>query len=157
MKKNDYGFPDINEVQLGDDDTQSVSEVLNIDEVELNIDLQEVLNLDEQQNLNNDYLFVREKIIHSIQKGELILDNILKMAQMMESGKDYKVASQVLQMIFEGSKSLMEFHKQSLSLKKEMKWLPENEKTKENENKSNQTLPELLAEIKEAKKVNNIK
>ena len=112
MKKDkDIVFPDIDEVMLGqDDDLRPIDEMLNIDEVEIKIDLQKVENLGNQSNLDKDYFFVREKLIHSLQKGEWILDNILKMAQMMESGKDYKVASQILQTMFEGSKALMYLH-----------------------------------------------
>ena len=97
MSKIESIFPDINNVEMGDDELKPVGEFLDIDEVELKIELEEVVDTGNRSNLDKDFTFIRTKLIHSIQKGEVILDNILKMAQMMEaSSKDYKTASTIL-------------------------------------------------------------
>lgn len=154
-------FPDLNLNDAINDEFKSIEETLNIDEVELNIDLLEVKNESDKVNFEDDYTFIRTKLIHSIQKGDYILDVILKRAQMMEVFKDYKVASQLLQSICEGSKTLMDLHKQSLVLKKDLDWIIKND----NDNESNEdvptvkekTLDELLGEVEELEKINNKK
>ena len=71
----------------------------------------------QENSIDDDYLYARENLKHFIEKGKEAMDEIIYVAKEMESPRAYEVIGQLIKTLSETNKDLLELSKKVKDLK----------------------------------------
>ena len=100
---------------------KGIEKKFNIEHEEFVIEKLEVKSGTLKENVQNDLAFIREKLLTSIYKGEMLLDRAIEIANGDIHPRYLDAASIILRTIAENSRELINLHKDQLLLNMKIK------------------------------------
>ena len=113
--------------------SEKISDALEIDAVEVNSEIEvrkpKEIQVSPDDHLKKDYIDVRRNLKDLISTGSGAIDGILNVASEGEHPRAYEVAAQLIKVVTETNKELMDLHKKVKDIEKEDVKLTQNNTT----------------------------